>query len=88
MAKFQAIHSRDYKGHMQAWQRNYLVDTEGLFNAYCYYLKFKIKTRGLTKRYLGTGKAGWNIAQKDLSPLHTVIRYLGAESVNIVRGTD
>lgn len=31
MAKFQAIHSRGYKGHMQAWQRNYLVDKEGLF---------------------------------------------------------
>lgn len=88
MAKFQAIHSRGYKGHMQAWQRNYLVDKEGLFNAYCYYLKFKTKASVLTKRYLRTGKAGGNIAQKDSSPLYTVIQYLGAESVNIVRGTD
>lgn len=67
---------------------NYLVDKEGLFNAYCYYLKFKTKTSGLTKRFLGTRKAGWNIAQKDASPLYTFIQYLGAESVNIVRGTD
>lgn len=43
MVKFQAIHNGGYKGHMHAWQRNYLADKEGLFNAWCYYLKFKPK---------------------------------------------
>lgn len=73
MAKFQVIHSRGYKGHMQAWQRNYLADKEVLFNACCYYLKCKSKTSGLTKRFLGTRKAGWNIAQK--TQVHSIHSY-------------
>lgn len=88
MAKFQAIHSRGYKGHMQAWQRNYLVDKEGLFQCLLLLIKIQNQNKWPNQTISRNKKAGWNIAQKDSSPLYTFIQYLGAESVNIIRGTD
>lgn len=86
--RFQATPSGGYKikGHTRLTKESCLVDKESLFNL-CDYLKFKTKTSSPVNRLLRTGQAGGNTA-KDSSPLYIFIQYLGAESVNIVRGTD